>query len=157
MPRPKGSKNKSTLEREQTQDTVVVEFDYERDDVRFDTSYNPLSVTGSTDNFSVTLSDPPTFLVEPTTTFTLTLSDPPTFLVEPTTTFTPPTSNKMFLVEGDVRLNSNEGAVVAKQFRLVMADNEETAIRKYANYFQGLSDQQSVYTVVSAAAMETIV
>lgn len=147
MPRPKGSKNKTTLEREQEQ-PVAVEFDYDRDDGRFDNSYNPLSVTGSSSLSSDFVSiQGETITVDP-------FSQPAGMRL------TEPSGNKMFLVEGEVQLASRipgQGTVVAKQFRLVMAVNEEQAIGKYASYFRGLSDQQSVYAVVSAAAMETIV
>lgn len=146
MPRPKGSKNKNTLEREQEQ-PVAVEFDYDRDDGRFDNSYNPLSVTGSSSPTSDYLyGQGETITVDP-------------FSQPEGASFTAPSQNKMFLVEGEVQLTPRvpgRGAVVAKQFRLVMAVNEEQAIAKYAGYFRSLSDAESSYTVMSAAAMETI-
>lgn len=144
MPRPKGSKNKSTLEREQEQ---PVEFDYDRDDGRFDMNYNPLSTTGS----STYASD---VFVQPQETFAV---DPRS--VPSTSQYNEPKTRKMFLVEGEVQLNPTtpgRGAVVAKQFRLVMALDDNEAIAKYISYFMGLSDSESRYAVLSAAAMETI-
>ena len=67
--------------------------------------------------------------------------------------------SRLFLVEGEVQLSSRapgKGAMIAKQLRLVSAVDDNEAIQKYVNYFASLSDQQSVYMVISAAAMETI-
>lgn len=145
MARPKGSKNKSTVEREEPK-----EFDYERDDASIDGSYQT----------SLTI---PTGVAAEPWTMTEVVE-----LVEsqqrgaPMPVYSPMTAAVgagLFLVEGDVQLSSREpgrGSMVAKQTRLVSANNDNEAIQKYSNYFSGLSDSNSVYAVIRAAAMETI-
>lgn len=135
MPRPKGSKNKSSLERETEQPK---EFNYEEDDAKFDGNYQmnttataPQGVVGSSGFDYVPMEQ------------NITLTS----------------DNRLYLVEGEVQLSSREpgrGAMVAKQTRLVSAANDEQAIQKFVRYFADLSDAQSVYTVINAAAMETI-
>lgn len=139
MPRPKGSKNKNTLEREQPK-----EFDYERDDVLFDNSYQQVASTSNPPAESWTLEASPS--MSSFTTDTL-----PFDRIVPTET--------LYLVEGEVQMQPREpgrGSMVAKQFRLVSASSDEQAVGKFSEYFRSLSDSSSVYTVLRAAAMETI-
>lgn len=143
MPRPKGSKNKSTLEREAAMEQPR-EFNYEEDDAKFDASYNVTSIQGAGATF--TFDNPP--------------SNASDFMTAAQTTkIHSDQNNQLFLVEGEVQLSSREpgrGAMVAKQTRLVSANSDDQAIQKFVKYFAGLSDAQSVYTVINAAAMETI-
>ena len=143
MPRPKGSKNKSSLERETEQSK---EFNYEEDDIKFDASYQ-------TNIFTATV--PPVVLTS-------------SGLVVPTEQNETLSNNRLnraindyrlYLVEGEVQLSSRvpgRSSVVAKQMRLVSAVDDDQAIKKFVNYFAGLSDAESLYTVMTAAAMETI-
>ena len=140
MPRPKGSKNKSTIEQQPR------EFDYERDDAFFDSNHQQL----------VDTSNPP---VE---SWTLESSPPPPSMSSFVTDALPsdripiPT---LYLVEGEVQMQPREpgrGSMVAKQFRIVHASSEDQAVRKFSNYFRELSDSSGVYTVLRAAAMEAI-
>lgn len=147
MPRPKGSKNKSTLERE----TVMEQpkpFNYEEDDSKFDSNYQMMMASQGavgavgSDRIPGALG----FDYIPTS-------------EAPATAMTATQVSGLFLVEGEVQLSSREpgrGAMVAKQMRLVSAANDDQAIQKFVRYFAGLSDAQSVYTVINAAAMETI-
>lgn len=144
MPRPKGAKNKATLERE-----AAKEFDYERDDAMFDNSYQtvprePAAAPAWTleANQSVPVTSPPVM---------------PAMINTPVAGLSYPTT--LYLVEGEVQMTPREmgrGSVVAKQFRLVSAMTEEQAVHKFSSYFTGLSDSDASYTVMRAAAMETI-
>lgn len=145
MARPKGSKNKTTVEQEvQVQDQPAVPFNYEDDDAKFDSNYqqrfqNPTYAMSASAGVFVPELVP--------------TNEANTFKVPNTQ------ASKLFLVEGEVQLASRapgRGAMVAKQVRLVEAQDEMQAINKYVGYFNGLSDAQSAYTVINAAAMETI-
>jgi len=152
MPRPKGSKNKTTV----NQPAEPVEFDYERDDGMFDNSYQTM------EQAVVRIEQPPWTLSLPS----MKLSDNPTEpLPSPILTAEVQRSDaligqpKLYLVEGEVQMSPRElgrGSVVAKQFRLVQATHETEAVEKYSNYFRSLSDGDAVYTTLRAAAMETI-
>lgn len=140
MPRPKGSKNKTTIEREQPK-----EFDYERDDVLYDNSYQQVVDTSNQ---------------QPVESWTLESSPPMSSFATDTLPFDRivPTET-LYLVEGEVQMQPREpgrGSMVAKQFRIVSASSEEQAVGKFSEYFRSLSDSSSVYTVLRAAAMETI-
>lgn len=148
MPRPKGSKNKSTLEQEAAPQAPPVPFNYEEDDAKFDANYqqrfqNPAyAMSASAGKFA-----PELVPIQEANTFRM-----PNVEVSQL-------ASKLFLVEGEVQLSSRvpgRGAMVAKQMRLVEAPNDDVAIQKFVNYFNGLSDAQSVYAVMNAAAMETI-
>ena len=149
MARPKGSKNKTTVE-EAAPAQPAVPFNYEEDDAKFDSNYQQrfqdagyaMSMPASAGTFA-----------------------PELVPINEANTFKTPNvevsklASKMFLVEGEVQLSSRvpgRGAMVAKQMRLVEAPNDDVALQKYVNYFNGLSDAHSVYTVISAAAMDTI-
>ena len=143
MPRIKGSKNKSSLERETEQSK---EFNYEEDDIKFDASYQANIFTATVPPVVLTSSG----LVVPT---------------EQNETLSNNRLNRaindyrLYLVEGEVQLSSRvpgRSSVVAKQMRLVSAVDDDQAIKKFVNYFAGLSDAESLYTVMTAAAMETI-
>jgi hypothetical protein len=151
MPRIKGSKNKSSLERETEQSK---EFNYEEDDIKFDASYQTNIFTATVPPVVLTSSG----LVVPTeqsvnfvpTEQNGTLSDKSVNRL---------LKNRLYLVEGEVQLSSRvpgRSSVVAKQMRLVSAVDDDQAIKKFVNYFAGLSDAESLYTVMTAAAMETI-
>ena len=151
MPRPKGSKNKSIAEAE----AVPREFDYERDDVMIDNSYQAVGQ-------AVQKSDQPAWTLSPQDAMLLTAPTEPL----PSPILTSPNrggtsmKSKLYLIEGEVQMSPREpgrGSVVAKQFRLVQAIHETEAVEKYSNYFRGLSDREAVYSVLRAAAMETIV
>ena len=152
MPRPKGSKNKTTV----NEVVEPVEFDYERDDGMFDNSYQTM------EQAVVRIEQPPWTLSLPS----MKLSDNPTEpLPSPILTSQVQRSDaligqpKLYLVEGEVQMSPRElgrGSVVAKQFRLVQANDESQAVDKYSNYFRSLSDGDAVYTTLRAAAMETI-
>jgi hypothetical protein len=150
MPRPKGSKNKSITE----VDVAPREFDYERDDVMIDNSYQTIErTTVKNDQPAWTLSTQDAALLVP-------LSEPlpSPILTSPNRDGTSMKS-KLYLVEGEVQMSPREsgrGSVVAKQFRLVQAIHETEAVEKYSNYFSGLSDREAVYSTLRAAAMETI-
>lgn len=146
MARPKGSKNKTAVEQEEVAQAAApaVPFNYEEDDAKFDSNYqNRFDATAA---YAMSMPSVGQF-------------DPVYRPINEANIFKMPENNKLFLVEGEVQLASRapgRGAMVAKQLRLVEAANEEQAINKYVNYFRGLSDAQSVYTVINAAAMEAI-
>lgn len=146
MARPKGSKNKTAVEHEEVAQAAApaVPFNYEEDDAKFDSNYqNRFDATAA---YALSMPSVGQF-------------DPVYMPINEANTFKMPENIKLFLVEGEVQLASRapgRGAMVAKQLRLVEALNEEQAINKYVNYFRSLSDDQSVYTVINAAAMETI-
>lgn len=149
MPRPKGSKNKTTEQEPAMQQAAPVPFNYEEDDAKFDATYQ------------MRMQDPTYAMSMPAAA----AFNPELVAVNEANTFRMPNvevskiASKLFLVEGEVQLSSRapgRGAMVAKQMRLVEAPNDDVAIQKYVNYFNGLSDAQSVYTVMNAAAMETI-
>jgi len=152
MPRPKGSKNKTTV----NEVVEPVEFDYERDDGMFDNSYQNTAYTVvRNEQPAWTLSTQDAALMVPP-------SEP---LPSPILTSQVQRSDaligqpKLYLVEGEVQMSPRElgrGSVVAKQFRLVQATHETEAVDKYSNYFRSLSDGDAVYTTLRAAAMETI-
>jgi len=141
MPRPKGSKNKSSLETETEQSK---EFNYEEDDIKFDASYQANIFTATVPPVVLTSSG----LVVPTEqNGTLSNKSVNRLL------------NRLYLVEGEVQLSSRvpgRSSMVSKQMRLVSAVDDDQAIKKFVNYFAGLSDAESLYTVMTAAAMETI-
>ena len=150
MARPKGSKNKSITE----VDAAPREFDYERDDVMIDNSYQTIGQ-------AVQKSDQPAWTLSPQDAMLLTAPTEPL----PSPILTSPNrdetlmKSKLYLVEGEVQMSPREpgrGSVVAKQFRLVQAIHETEAVEKYSNYFSGLSDREAVYSTLRAAAMETI-
>jgi hypothetical protein len=153
MPRPKGSKNKTTV----NQPAEPVEFDYERDDGMFDNSYQTMEQ-------AVVRIEQPAWTLSPPS---MKLSDHPTEpLPSPILTSQVQRADaligrpKLYLVEGEVQMSPRElgrGSVVAKQFRLVQANDESQAVDKYSNYFRSLSDGDAVYTTLRAAAMETII
>jgi hypothetical protein len=63
----------------------------------------------------------------------------------------------LFLVEGKVRLDQEGNApVVVDQRRIVNAANVDEALQKFVNYFVGLSSSTQQYSIVQAAASETI-
>ena len=63
----------------------------------------------------------------------------------------------IFLVEGKVRLDQSAAApIVAEQRRLVVANNVDEALAKFSNYFTSMSGPSQRYTIVQAAASETI-
>jgi len=137
MARPKGIKNKAVVAREEVAPPAV-EFNYENDDVKFDSTYQ-MAPQGYR-------ADPASFVNQQ-------------FLQESVAPSGITNEARLFLVEGEVQLSSRapgKGAMIAKQMRLVQANSDDEAIQKYVNYFTALSDQQSVYMVISAAAMETI-
>lgn len=145
MARPRGSKNKAV------EAPMPKEFDYERDDMGFDGAYQ------ATTN---TLPEP---RIEPSWTLTESIAEPVASVQQPTRNrmFSSGTTEPavLYLVEGDVQLSSREpgrGSMVAKQTRLVRASSDSQAIEKFSLYFRGLSDNESAYSVVRAAAMETI-
>lgn len=141
MARPKGSKNKTTVVQEEVAQAPATPFNYEDDDAKFDSNYQMRFNESAGYAMSVPVMDQQQVF---------------------DTSVAPPTrkiGGNLYLVEGEVQLASRvqgRGAMVAKQFRLVNANDENEAIQKFARYFAGLSDAQSVYTVVNAAAMETI-
>jgi hypothetical protein len=145
MPRPKGAKNKATLERE-----AAKEFDYERDDEMFDNAYQtvPRESGVAVPAWTMEVNEAAATASPPTT--TAMINTPVAGLSYPTT---------LYLVEGEVQMTPREmgrGPVVAKQFRLVSAMTEEQAVHKFSSYFVGLSDSDASYSVRRAAAMETI-
>jgi hypothetical protein len=153
MPRPKGSKNKTTA----NEVAEPVEFDYERDDGMFDNSYQTMEhAVVRIEQPAWTLSPPSMKLSEHTT-------EPlpsPILTAEVHRAAVLKGQTKLYLVEGEVQMSPRQagrGSVVAKQFRLVQANNESQAVEKYSNYFRSLSDGDAVYTTLRAAAMETII
>ena len=153
MARPKGSKNKNTA----NEVAEPVEFDYERDDGMIDNSYQNIEQTA-------VKNDQPAWTLSPQS---MKLSDHPTEpLPSPILTAEVHRAGiltrqtKLYLVEGEVQMSPRQtgrGSVVAKQFRLVQANDESQAVDKYSNYFRSLSDGDAVYTTLRAAAMETII
>lgn len=147
MARPKGSKNKTTVEQEQVAQAPATPFNYEEDDAKFDSNYQ-LAQQGYR-------ADPASFVNQQILQENVAVTDPENYRMVGAQRVV----SQLFLVEGEVQLASRvqgRGAMVAKQFRLVNAKDENEAIQKFARYFAGLSDAQSVYTVINAAAMETI-
>lgn len=154
MARPKGSKNKSTVEQEEVvYQPPAVPFNYEDDDSKFDSNFQ-LAQQGYR-------ADPTAFVNQQAVQEfeakyqNVTVTDPEQHRMAGARRLV----SRLFLVEGEVQLSSRapgKGAMIAKQLRLVSAVDDNEAIQKYVNYFASLSDQQSVYMVISAAAMETI-
>jgi len=143
MARPKGSKNKVV---EQPK-----EFDYERDDALIDGAYQTTMIT------SAEARPAPRSIEEQPNYVTIPQKQPDTQLMRSIPAYAP--TETLFLVEGDVQLSSRvpgRGSMVAKQTRLVNATSDAQAIQKFSAYFNNLSDAESFYTVVRAAAMETI-
>ena len=140
--RPKGSKNKSSLVKEQNAPSVPLKvFDYDRDDAGFDNNYRevPLNTGYVQSNLAVSNDSFPQVIDQ-----------------EYVRDHMMPT---LYLVEGEVHMSSTQqgrGSISSKQFRLVSASTEQDAVRKYTNYFASLNDDASTYTVVRAAAMEPI-
>jgi hypothetical protein len=63
----------------------------------------------------------------------------------------------LFLVEGKVRLDQEGNApVIADQRRIVNAANVDEALQKFVSYFVGMSSATQQYSIVQAAASETI-
>jgi hypothetical protein len=63
----------------------------------------------------------------------------------------------IYLVEGKVRLDQDGSTpIVADQRRIVNAANVDEALSKFVNYFTSMSNPVQRYTVVQAAASETI-
>jgi hypothetical protein len=136
MPRPKGSKNKSTIEQQPR------EFDYERDDAFFDSNYQQVQTSAPAESWTLTTEE---------TVETAKIAEP--------ARQNSITAESLFLVEGEVQMQPREpgrGSMVAKQFRIVHAFSDEHAVLKFSEYFRGLSDSSGVYTVLRAAAMEAI-
>jgi hypothetical protein len=147
MPRPKGSKNKSALAREAEQPR---EFDYERDDVMFDNSYRSVEPTAAVQQPAWTLSPQDAFLLS---------AEPQIDAATVGVNQMSDRSTTLYLVEGEVQMAPRQpghSSVVAKQFRLVESFGEEEAVGKFVDYFNRLSDAQSQYSVIRAAAMGTI-
>lgn len=141
------------------------EFNYEEHDAMYDNAYNP------TDNMNI----PPQLIVDTgaTTQPVPNLIVPPSLVVPEEDTskkkkismfnkspaLATVNTGNLYLVEGDVQMMPRQmgrGNVTAKQFRLVSAESENEAIEKFSNYFMRLTDANAIYTVVRAAAMETI-
>lgn len=91
----------------------------------------------------------------------------PTMDSTPTTTVQTPTSvfvqavtsgpSALFLVEGKVRLDRvGDATIVADQRRIVNAQNVDDALEKFVNYFTSMSNGDQSYSIVQAAASETI-
>jgi len=129
MARPKGSKNKTA---DAVNDT---EFNYDDSDFL----YQQVMTNGDTD---------PDYEHEMPMEFTRNAVEPtPSSVVTSTT----------FFVEGKVRLDQDGNApVFADQRRIVNAANVDEALSKFVNYFTNMSNQIQRYTVVQAAASETI-
>jgi hypothetical protein len=66
-------------------------------------------------------------------------------------------TSSTYLVEGKVRLDQDGNSpVFADQRRIVNAANVDEALSKFVNYFTSMSNPTQRYTVVQAAASETI-
>jgi hypothetical protein len=138
MARPKGSKNKTA---DAVNDT---EFNYDDSDFL----YQQVMTNGATD---------PDYEHEMPMEFTGNLdilaADIPAAEPIPPAVVTSTT----FFVEGKVRLDQDGNApVFADQRRIVNAANVDEALSKFVNYFTNMSNQIQRYTVVQAAASETI-
>jgi len=80
-------------------------------------------------------------------------------VVDTSVVYAVPTSapTTLFLVEGKVRLDQEGNApVIADQRRIVNAANVDEALQKFVNYFVGMSSPSQQYSIVQAAASETI-
>lgn len=67
------------------------------------------------------------------------------------------TASALFLVEGKVRLDRvGEAPIVADQRRIVNAHNVDDALEKFVNYFINMSNGDQSFSIVQAAASETI-
>lgn len=66
-------------------------------------------------------------------------------------------ASTIFLVEGKVRLDQEGSApIFSDQRRIVNAADVDEAIQKFMNYYARMSNPSQRYSVVSAAASETI-
>lgn len=85
----------------------------------------------------------------------LVVSEPESPIVSTTTVF----STTLFLVEGKVRLQSILDSVysqVVDQRRIVNATNVDEALQKFIKYYESMSNETQTYSVLQAAASETI-
>lgn len=145
MPRPKGSKNKQPVAEPQ-------EFDYERDDATVDGAYQTIATPTRAEVRLASAEARLAHRAEDSVPNHVAIPQraPVMDLIK---------GSNLYLVEGDVQLSSRvpgRASMVAKQTRLVKATSDSQAVQKFSAYFSGLSDAESVYTVVRAAAMETI-
>ncbi len=143
MARPKGSKNVAKPAQQPVQ-----EFDYE---TMGDTAYAQV-MSGTAPIAELTASSPTPSVQLLEAQYQAPQYDNVTALpaYQPT--------EKLFLVEGKVRLDQMGSAPIhADQRRIVSASNDDEALQKFVNYFQSMSNEAQVYSVVSAAASETII
>lgn len=138
MARPKGSKNKTETTVEE-----VSEFDYSESEQLYQQLMTGEIIPTNPEQNEV---DPPAMNPVP---------------VYKTTHFpTPapsPLTSSLFLVEGKVRLDRvGDATIVADQRRIVNAQNVDDALEKFVNYFTSMSNGDQSYSIVQAAASETI-
>ena len=135
MARPKGVKNKSTDD--------SVEFNYEDSDAL----YRHVMSTGAA------ASGPMRDEID----LALQTAEPVVYTAAPAPAVFAQSPSLIYLVEGKVRLDQDGSPpIVADQRRIVNAANVDEALNKFVNYFVGMSNPIQRYSVVQAAASETI-
>lgn len=147
MARPKGSKNKAA--------DVPTEFNYEDSDALYQQVMSSGAVAPVRDEIDLAVGgfDTPPAVNVPLTS----IQSPLTINLTSATPIVDPVSHQIFLVEGKVRLDQDGAApVFSDQRRIVNATNVDEALAKFMRYFAGMSNPVQRYTVVQAAASETI-
>lgn len=136
MARPKGTRNK-------TADTPT-EFNYEDSDALYQNVMSSGAVTPIRDEIDLALSTE----TQPAQVNVPVMTAP---------NIARPAPSLIYLVEGKVRLDQDGSTpIVADQRRIVNAANVDEALSKFVNYFTSMSNPVQRYTVVQAAASETI-
>jgi len=136
MARPKGTRNK-------TADTPT-EFNYDDSDALYQNVMSGGAVAPIKDEIDLALS---------TETQPVQVNVP----VMTSPNVARPAPSLIYLVEGKVRLDQDGSTpIVADQRRIVNATNVDEALSKFVNYFTSMSNPVQRYTVVQAAASETI-
>ena len=136
MARPKGVKNKTA--------ETPVEFNYEDSDALYQNVMSSGAVAPIRDEIDLALSTEaqPVQMNVPVMTAPIVAKTAPSLI---------------YLVEGKVRLDQDGSTpIVADQRRIVNAANVDEALSKFVNYFTSMSNPVQRYTVVQAAASETI-
>jgi hypothetical protein len=132
MARPKGSKNTTTEAQQPTS-----EFNYEDSDALYQQVMSKGAVAPALEN-------PANVVDDITARYDI-------------AAVAPVATSSTFLVEGKVRLDQDGNSpVFADQRRIVNAANVDEALSKFVNYFANMSSATQRYTVVQAAASETI-
>lgn len=141
MARTKGSRNKTETSVEEVQ-----EFEYDQSEQLYQQLMTGEVIPVNPEQNEV---DPP--VMNPVPVYTAPVYTKTSFPVSPHVV------SQLFLVEGKVRLDRvGDASIVADQRRIVNAHNVDDALEKFVNYFTSMSNGDQSYSIVQAAASETI-